>query len=157
MGALQRPGQGSQSERNELEPRRLQQLEPTRYLNPYPQPVRTKLSLNHAASNRRVARPKRWPDQRPIWSDDPVHRWITAEEWKRLSPTERNQRAFERYLRSRKSAWQLGRDYERYVGYLRERAGFKVAYHAIIHGYDDLDRDVLAEKADCIEVIQCKR
>jgi hypothetical protein len=53
--------------------------------------------------------------------------------------------------------WQVGRDYERYVGYLREQAGCAVAYHGIVKGFEDLGRDVLAEKDGTIEVIRCKR
>ena len=76
---------------------------------------------------------------------------------KALPEAERNQRALDRYLKSRKSPWQLGRDYERYVGYLREQAGCHVTYHGIFQGLEDLGRDVLAEKDGAIEVIQCKR
>jgi hypothetical protein len=47
---------------------------------------------------------------------DPVSKYVSREEWGSLSSAERNQRALDRYLRSRKTAWQLGRDYERYVG-----------------------------------------
>ncbi len=88
---------------------------------------------------------------------DPVARWVSAAEWRSLSTVERNQRALDRYLTSRKSAWQLGRDYERYVGYLREREGFSVKYHGIEMRFADLGRDLLAERDDTIEVIQCKR
>lgn len=90
-------------------------------------------------------------------SSDPAKRWISDVEWGSLSETERNQLALERYLRSRKSPWQLGRDYERYVGYLREQDGCRVTYHGIAKGLEDLGRDVLAEKDGTIEVIQCKR
>lgn len=90
-------------------------------------------------------------------SDDPASRWLSNEEFQALPEGERNQRALERYLVSRKSPWQLGRDYERYVGYLREQAGCSVTYHGIAKGMEDLGRDVLAEKGSCIEVIQCKR
>lgn len=90
-------------------------------------------------------------------ADDPVRHWLTAEEYQTLSSVERNQRALERYLRSRKTAWQLGRDYERYVGYLREQAGFKVTYQGIFKGLEDLGRDLVAERDGEIEVIQCKR
>jgi hypothetical protein len=89
--------------------------------------------------------------------DDPVSDWLTAEEFRALSTAERNQRALDRYLKSRKSPWQLGRDYERYVGYLREQAGCAVTYHGIFKGLEDLGRDVLAEKGGALEVIQCKR
>lgn len=57
---------------------------------------------------------------------------------------ERNQLALDRYLRSRKNPWQLGRDYERYVGYLREQDGWNVNYQRIFRGFEDLGR-VLAE------------
>jgi len=58
---------------------------------------------------------------------------------------------------SRRTAWEVGRDYERYIGYLRERDGAKVTYHGIFQGLEDLGRDLLAEKGGEIEVIQCKR
>jgi hypothetical protein len=89
--------------------------------------------------------------------EDPAARFLSKEEYAALSDAERNQRALDRYLKSRKSPWQLGRDYERYVGYLREREGFAVTYHGIAKGLEDLGRDVLAERDGAIEVIQCKR
>lgn len=88
---------------------------------------------------------------------DPVRHWLTREEFEGLSTVERNQRALDRYLRSRKTPWQLGRDYERYVGYLREQAGYTVSYQGIFKGLEDLGRDVIAERDGEIEVIQCKR
>jgi hypothetical protein len=88
---------------------------------------------------------------------DPAGRWLSKDEWQALEPAERNQRALERYLKSRKSPWQLGRDYERYIGYLRERAGCTVTYQGIAKGLEDLGRDVLAERDGTLEVIQCKR
>lgn len=90
-------------------------------------------------------------------SEDPASRWLSREEWTALPEGERNQRALDRYLRSRKSPWQLGRDYERYVGYLREQDGCAVTYQGIEKGLEDLGRDVLAEREGAIEVIQCKR
>jgi hypothetical protein len=89
--------------------------------------------------------------------DDSVRGWLSQEEFAALSPAQRNQRALDRYLKARKSPWQLGRDYERYIGFLREQAGFQVTYHGIFKGLDDLGRDLLAERDGVIEVIQCKR
>jgi hypothetical protein len=89
--------------------------------------------------------------------EDPVSKFLSRDEWAALSECERNQRALDRYLKGRLTPWQLGRDYERYVGYLREQEGCRVTYHGIIHGFEDLGRDVLAEKDGAIEVIQCKR
>lgn len=88
---------------------------------------------------------------------DPVARFLSKDEWAALNSAERNQLALERHLRSRMTPWQLGRDYERYVGYLREQAGCAVTYHGIVKGFEDLGRDLLAEKDGVIEVIQCKR
>ena len=90
-------------------------------------------------------------------ADDPSRHWLSTEEWTALSAADRNQKALERYLRSRQSPWVLGRDYERYVGFLREQQGYRVDYHGIIYGFDDLGRDVIAERDGLIEVIQCKR
>jgi hypothetical protein len=89
--------------------------------------------------------------------EDPARGWLTGAEWTALPEVERNQRALDRYLKSRKTNWQLGRDYERYIGYLREQAGYAVTYHGIFKGLEDLGRDVLAERDGAIEVIQCKR
>jgi hypothetical protein len=90
-------------------------------------------------------------------TEDPAREWLTREEWQALPEVERNQRALDRYLRSRKTPWQLGRDYERYIGYLREQDGYRVTYHGIFKGLEDLGRDILAERDGAIEVIQCKR
>ena len=88
---------------------------------------------------------------------DPAQHWLSKDEYAALSEAERNQRALDRYLASRKTPWQVGRDYERYIGYLREQAGARVTYQGIFAGLEDLGRDLIAETADGIEVIQCKR
>jgi hypothetical protein len=44
--------------------------------------------------------------------------------------------ALDRYLASRKKPWELGRDYERYVGYVREKTGARVSYHGIFKGLE---------------------
>lgn len=99
----------------------------------------------------------------PIESDedeleaDPARRWLSTDEFRSLPSAERNQLALDRYLRSKMTAWQLGRDYERYIGYLREQDGCRVTYHGIVRGFEDLGRDLLAERNGRIEVIQCKR
>lgn len=88
---------------------------------------------------------------------DPVERWLSQDEYRALAAGERNQRALDRYLKSRKSRWQLGRDYERFIGYLREQEGCRVRYQGILLGFEDLGRDVIAEKGGHVEIIQCKR
>jgi hypothetical protein len=90
-------------------------------------------------------------------AEDPVAGWLTKEEWAALAPAERNQRALDRYWKARKTKWQVGRDYERYIGYLYEQDGYDVAYYGIEKGLEDLGRDVIATKDGEIDVVQCKR
>ncbi|MHC4394510.1 MAG: hypothetical protein ACYS1A_02530 [Planctomycetota bacterium] len=88
--------------------------------------------------------------------DDPVKFYLTKGEYKKLSTTERNQRALDRYWAKKKSSWQIGRDYERYIGYIYESKGYAVYYQGIVEGLEDLGRDLIAKKGKEIEVIQCK-
>lgn len=49
---------------------------------------------------------------------DRVRDWLTDEEYRRLSVDERNQRALDNYKKRKKSNWEIGIDYELYIGYL---------------------------------------
>ena len=89
--------------------------------------------------------------------DDQAKRWLDAAEYRNLPTAERYQLALDRYWRSRKSRWEIGRDFERYVGYWYELNGFQVYYQGIIDGFDDLGRDLIARKGNKVEIIQCKR
>jgi hypothetical protein len=89
-------------------------------------------------------------------SEDSVRRWVDEAEYRSLSTTERNQLALDRYRRKRKSKWEVGRDYERYVGYLYEKRGYAVRYQGILQGFEDLGRDLIAVKGDAVEIAQCK-
>ena len=88
--------------------------------------------------------------------EDPVTNYLTKEEYRKLSATERNQMALERYWRRPKSKWLIGRIYERYVGYLYEQQGYVVEYIGIFKGYEDLGRDLICSKGNEIIIIQCK-
>ena len=89
--------------------------------------------------------------------EDRVKDYLTPEEYKKLSSIERNQMALDRYLRNRnKSKWAIGRDYEMYVGYLYEQAGYSIEYKGILDGFEDLGRDIIARKDDEVCIIQCK-
>jgi hypothetical protein len=88
---------------------------------------------------------------------DRAQGFLSLEEYRALPEVDRNQLALERYLRSRKTRWQLGRDYERFIGYTREMEGARVTYQGIFAGLEDLGRDLLAVTDGVIEVIQCKR
>lgn len=74
-----------------------------------------------------------------------------------LTPTEKLQKRLDWYWeRPNKSDWQIGRDYERYIGYLYEVKGWKVNYHGK-KGFEDLGRDLICRKNGMAEIIQCKR
>ncbi|HLY22265.1 MAG TPA: restriction endonuclease [bacterium] len=89
--------------------------------------------------------------------EDPVRHWLTQAEYSSLASATRNQLALDRYWRRKKSSWELGRDYERYIGYLYEVDGCRVFYQGIIEGFADLGRDLVVEHpSGQIEIIQCK-
>lgn len=87
---------------------------------------------------------------------DTVTTFLTKEEYRKLSETERNQMALDRYWKRPKSKWHIGKIYERYVGYLYEDNGYDVEYIGIFKGLEDLGRDIIARKGKEIIVIQCK-
>lgn len=88
---------------------------------------------------------------------DKTRNYLSDEEYKQLSENERNQLALDRYLISRqKSKWQVGRDYEMYVGYLFEQKGFNVIYNGIIKNIEDMGRDLIAINNLNTYIVQCK-
>lgn len=91
---------------------------------------------------------------------DPVRIYLSnlsEEEYHKLSLTERNQLALDRYWTKRKNNWQLGRDYERYIGYLFEGKEYNVYYQGIMEGFDDLGRDLICKNEEETIIVQCKR
>jgi len=72
--------------------------------------------------------------------EDPARRWLSPEEYNDLPTAEKLQLALDRYWREPKSSWQLGRDYERYVGFCHERKGYEVVYQGIMKGLDLSER-----------------
>lgn len=90
----------------------------------------------------------------PDEGSDPVSFYVP--EYENLSVSERNQRALERYWKSSRDLWVVGRDYERYIGYLYEIRGYKVEYHGINKLKDDLGIDLICTKGLEVELVQCK-
>ncbi len=89
--------------------------------------------------------------------EDPARRWLTDGEYKNLPAAEKYQLALDRYLAKRKKTnWELGRDYERYIGYLYESSGYDVKYRGIIDGFEDLGRDLICKKDCQVIIVQCK-
>lgn len=87
---------------------------------------------------------------------DEVTNYLTAEEYKKLSSLDRNQIALERYWNRNHTKCHVGKMYERYVGYLYEKDGYKVDYRGIFAGLEDLGRDLICSKGNEIIIIQCK-
>jgi len=88
--------------------------------------------------------------------DDPVKKWLTQSEYSKLPTVERNQRALDRYWKKPKTKWEIGRDYERYIGYLCESKGYAVYYQGIVEGLADLGRDLICIKDNDVRIVQCK-
>ena len=87
---------------------------------------------------------------------DRVRLFLSPEEYNRLSTTEKNQLALDRYVEQRKSKWQIGRDYEMYVGHKLEAEGYAVKYTGIIENLEDMGRDLIAIKGGKTLIVQCK-
>ena len=88
---------------------------------------------------------------------DPIRKYITKEEWENLSESEKNQKALDNYIMShQKTKWQIGRDYELYVGYLYSKKGFKVDYYGSFNSIDDLGRDLIIKSPEKTLIVQCK-
>lgn len=90
-------------------------------------------------------------------SHDRTRNYLTKEEYSQLSSVERNQLALDRYRNShRKTNWQIGRDYENYIGYRYSQKGYSVTYFGSERGLEDLGRDLIATKDGKTLIIQCK-
>lgn len=88
---------------------------------------------------------------------DPLLKWLSPEEYKNLPISEKNQLALDRYKKSHKSKYQIGKEYERYIGYLFEKEGYDVEYYGALKGLNDLGIDLICKKSGCTSIIQCKR
>ena len=88
---------------------------------------------------------------------DATRDYLSKEEYAALSTVERNQLALDRYIHShKKTKWQIGRDYEQYVGFQYRRKGYVVDDVGSYMGLEDLGRDIIAKKNEDILIIQCK-
>lgn len=88
---------------------------------------------------------------------DKVRDYVSKEEYLKLSNNERNQLALNRYISGKKSCWQIGRDYELFVGHWLRKNGFKVWQFGIEKKLEDLGCDIIAVRNNIVFIIQCKR
>lgn len=87
---------------------------------------------------------------------DPATRLLARVEYLKLTPSERNQLALDRYWKRRHSNKHVGRMYERYIGYIYECQGYAVSYYGIDKELDDLGRDLVCVKGKKAVIVQCK-
>lgn len=86
-----------------------------------------------------------------------MKKWLSPEEYNSLTTVQKYQLALDRWNSRKKSDWEIGIDYERYIGYLYESQGYSVTYTGAIQGLSDMGRDLIAIKGDECLIIQCKR
>lgn len=88
---------------------------------------------------------------------DPVKQLLSNEEYNNLSTVEKNQLALNRFL-SNMSSLQVGKMYERYIGWLMEKKGYSVQYDGLLKGFEDRGRDLIVKKKNSsdVQVIQAK-
>lgn len=90
-------------------------------------------------------------------SHDTIRSYVSDEEYNLLSESECNQLALDRYILSRsKNTWEIGRDYELYVGYEYSTRGYSIDYYGSYMKLNDLGRDLIAKRNDDVLIIQCK-
>jgi len=87
---------------------------------------------------------------------DEITGYLTIDEYRKLPSAERNQKALDRYLKRPKTKWQIGRMYERYIGFIYEQKGYDVEYVGALQGLEDLGRDLICKKERETAIIQCK-
>lgn len=78
------------------------------------------------------------------------------EKQKRLEDIEA-QRLLDEYKNSELTGVEVGKLYERYIGYLYEQEGYDVQYNGAVNGYKDLGRDLIVKTDDEIYIVQTKR
>ena len=88
--------------------------------------------------------------------DEPAKKFLSDQEWASLGRVQKYQIALDRWKVGRKSSWQIGREFERFIGYRLEASGYDVAYHGAIEGLEDLGRDLIAKKSGSTLIVQCK-
>ena len=58
--------------------------------------------------------------------DDVAKYWLSKADYERLPTVEKYQKALDNWKRRKRSNWEIGRDYERNVGYVYETQGYEI-------------------------------
>ncbi|SEV90730.1 restriction endonuclease [Kaistella antarctica] len=89
-------------------------------------------------------------------TEDKIDILVSETEKKQLSKTEILQKALDNYVKRKMNKSEVGADYERYIGHIYEKKGYKVIYHGIKKGINDLGIDLICKKGSETLLIQCK-
>ncbi|MGV8084478.1 MAG: restriction endonuclease [Coriobacteriia bacterium] len=82
--------------------------------------------------------------------------YLSGDEYAALASAAKFQLALDRYWERNKSNVEIGRLYERYVGYLYEQDGWVVRYHGALKGFEDFGRDLICARDGTVAIVQCK-
>ncbi|MCF8495260.1 MAG: restriction endonuclease [Alphaproteobacteria bacterium] len=82
--------------------------------------------------------------------------FLSKEEFAKLSTKDRNQLALDRYIDKHKKNWEIGRFYERFLGYKYEADKWSVSYIGAVKGYEDMGRDLICTKDGKTHIVQAK-
>lgn len=82
--------------------------------------------------------------------------WLPDSEYYLLTPAQRGQLTLERYVAGDKTNWQVGRDYELYVGHVYRGRGYSVQQFGIVRRLEDMGRDLICTKGCETLIVQCK-
>lgn len=96
-------------------------------------------------------------DEAPKTEYESMRKWLSRSEYDLLPTDEKYQLALDNYKHRRRSNWEAGIDFERYICYLYEQRGYRVICFGALNGLADLGRDLYAIKGDEVLIIQCKR
>lgn len=86
-----------------------------------------------------------------------IRHYLSPEDWSTLSETERYQLVLDRYIARNKTSWEVGIEYERYIGYLCEKRGYGVIYNGARTKLEDMGRDLVLQREGEVILVQCKR
>lgn len=86
-----------------------------------------------------------------------ANQYLSPQEWAELSDTKRYQLILDRYIARSKTNWEIGIEYERYIGYLCEQRGYSVTYNGARAKLEDMGRDLILRRGNDVILVQCKR
>lgn len=96
-----------------------------------------------------------WEKKEEDFDEEVKHHY--GPKYQTFTPAERLQKKLDWWWeKPNKTNWQLGREYERYIGYLYESKQWDVYYHGK-KGLEDLGRDLICKRGRDVDIIQCKR